>query len=208
MFLTYNSYVIRGGIALLVAAFVVTGCGSASKHPTTARAVTRPRYALQQIKAAFATEGITLQKMVGTRRLVVLKDSQWDGPFGYQRVGHKQSSVTQFLVFVGNGPHSAQRGNVWVGYSDGEGATVKAALGQLASTTSNHPQTLTHVRACLERHGWPVERVSHNEIASQHGAVVWDITFRHSRPPAVGWTGYGGQKGAPKVLNRCVWGRG
>ena len=78
--------------------------------------------------------------MVGTGHLVVLKDPQWNGPFGYQRVGHTQPKVTQFLVFVGNGPHSSQRGNVWVGYSDGEGATVKAALGQLGGHTPNRPR--------------------------------------------------------------------
>jgi hypothetical protein len=112
----------RGIALVLVAGFVLAGCGSSGA---------RHRYTLRQVKTAFAAQGITLRKMVGTRHLVVLKDSQWFGPFGYQRVGDKQSSGTQFLVFVGNGPHSTQRGNVWVGYSAGEGATVRAALRKL-----------------------------------------------------------------------------
>jgi hypothetical protein len=70
--------------------------------------------------------------MLSRRRLVVLVDSQWDGAFGYQRIGHKEPSVTQFLVFVRDGPHSDQHGNVWVAYGDGQRPTVKAALHQLA----------------------------------------------------------------------------
>lgn len=73
--------------------------------------------------------------MPGRRRLVVLVDSQWNGPFGYQRVGHKKPSITQFLVFVRDGPHSAQRGNVWVAYGDGQRPVVEAALHQLARTS-------------------------------------------------------------------------
>ena len=93
-------------------------------------------YTLHEVKAAFAAQGVTLQKMLGNRRLVVLKKSGWFGPFGYQshfvgRAGHEQPLVTHFLVFVGSGPHSEQRGNVWVAYSDGEGPTVRAALRQL-----------------------------------------------------------------------------
>ena len=113
-------------LAVVVAlGFVAAGCGSTSRRPT-------PEYTLRQIKAAFAAQGITLRKMLGHRRLVVLVDSQWSGPFGYQRAGHGDSSVTQFLVFVRDGPHTTQRGTVSVAYGDGEGQTVKAALRQLA----------------------------------------------------------------------------
>ena len=119
---------------MLAVVFVAAGCGSARRHPTTRAAVSRPQYTLQQVKAAFAAQGISLQKTVGTRRLVVLKDSQWNGPFGYQNGGgyYKQFPVPEFLVFVRDGPHSTRRGNLWVGYGDGEGATVTTALRQLA----------------------------------------------------------------------------
>jgi hypothetical protein len=94
----------------------------------------RPEYTQQQIKAAFAAQGIPLRKMVASHHLVVLVDSQWDGPFGYQRAGDdKQSSVTRFLVFVRAGPHSTQRGNVWVAYNDPEGPVVRAALRKLSA---------------------------------------------------------------------------
>src|SRR3954469_16838260 len=96
--------------------FVAAGCGSASGHPSTMARVAPPEYTLKQVKSAFATQGITLRKMLSRARLVVLVDSQWDGPFGYQRVGHKRPSVTQFLVFVRDGPRSTQHGNVWVAY--------------------------------------------------------------------------------------------
>src|SRR3954465_12515141 len=112
--------------------FVAAGCGSASGHPSTMARVAASQDRLKEVQAAFATQGITLRKMLGRARLVVLVDSQWNGPFGYQRVGHKRPSVTQFLVFVRDGPHTTQHGNVWVAYGDGEGPTVKAALHQLA----------------------------------------------------------------------------
>ena len=129
----------RRRVALLAVAFVAAGCGAASRHSTTS--VARQGYTLRQVKAAFASEGITLDKMLGTRRLVVLRRAGWFGPFGYQRTGgwtgasgsySRSHPVTQFLVFVGNGRHSEKRGNVFVGYSAGEAPTVDAALRKLA----------------------------------------------------------------------------
>jgi hypothetical protein len=73
-----------------------------------------------------------MRKMLGRHRFVVLVDSEWNGPFGYQRGAHGDSSITQFLVFVRDGPHSTQSGNVWVAYGDAEETAVKAALRQLA----------------------------------------------------------------------------
>jgi hypothetical protein len=96
-------------------------------------AASRAESTLRQVKSAFAGEGIRLQQTgLGRRHLVVLKDSDWDGPFGYQRIDHGEPSVTQFLVFVRDGPDSAQHGNVWVAYGDGQRPTVKAALHRLA----------------------------------------------------------------------------
>ena len=62
---------------------------------------------------------------------------------------------------------------------------------------------LAYVRSCLERHGWPVERVAHSEIDSQRGAVVWDIEFKHSRLAGVGWTGTSSRR-RPSVLAHCL----
>jgi hypothetical protein len=142
--LTYNSGVARWTIAVIALACVVTGCGATSRHSATS--VARPSYTLHQVKAAFATEGITLDKMLRTRRLVVLRRAGWFGPFGYQRTGGwagasgsyslSHPPVTQFLVFVGNGRHSQQRGNVFVGYSEGEGQSVSAALRKLARSAT------------------------------------------------------------------------
>ena len=121
--LTYNSCVARRVTAVLAVAFVAAGCGAASRHSATG--VARQTYTLQQVKAAFAAEGIPLDKMLHTRRRVVLRRAGWFGPFGYQRTGgwtgvsgsHSLSHplVRQFLVFVGNGPRSQKRGNVFVG---------------------------------------------------------------------------------------------
>jgi hypothetical protein len=58
--------VARRVIAVLAVAFVAAGCGAASRHSTTG--VARQRYTLQQVKAAFAAEGIPLDKMLRTRR--------------------------------------------------------------------------------------------------------------------------------------------
>lgn len=131
----YNSDVTRGGIALLAFVLVAAGCGSSSGRPATESGAGRPQYTLRQVKAAFAAQGFTLQRLPGHRGgLVVLADLQRAGAFGYQRVGDKKHSGKQFLVFVGNGPHSAQQGNVWVGFSDGDGPAVRASLHQLATT--------------------------------------------------------------------------
>jgi len=130
----------RWGIAVVAVALVAAGCGAGSKRPATGTA--GQKYTLQQVKAAFAAEGITLDKMSHTRHLVVLRRAGWFGPFGYQRTtgwsgvsgsySLTRPSVTEFLVFVGSGPHYEQRRNVFVGYSAGERPTVAAALRQLA----------------------------------------------------------------------------
>jgi hypothetical protein len=125
---------------LLAAVFVAAGCGSSGRHSTTTSIAGGP-YTLHQVKAAFAAQGITLQKMLGSRDLVVLKDSAWDGPIGYQRTGgwtgvggvysRSHRPVPQFFVFLGNAPHARERGNVWVEYAAGEGVTVRAAFRKL-----------------------------------------------------------------------------
>ncbi|HJU36335.1 MAG TPA: hypothetical protein VJ716_02825 [Gaiellaceae bacterium] len=121
-------------IAAIAVVCVAAGCGSSSTGSREKKRQPRPSYTLRQIKAAFAAQGIRLQKMMapGGHHLVILKDSQWDGPFGYQHIDRGESSVKQFLVFVRDGPRSAQRGNVWVAYADGQRSTVNAALHELA----------------------------------------------------------------------------
>ena len=73
----------RWGVAVVVVALVAAGCGAGSKRSTTGDG--RQKYTLQQVKAAFAAEGVKLDKMVHTRHLVVLRRAGWFGPFGYQR---------------------------------------------------------------------------------------------------------------------------
>jgi hypothetical protein len=107
-------------------------------------------------------------------------------------------SVVVALVVVAVGCASSHN-------AAGQGSSVSLHFqGEDRSATSGKRVDLASVRRCLERHGWPVERVSHNEIDSQHGAVVWDMEFRHSRLISVGWTG-STNPARPSVLNHCLY---
>lgn len=108
------------------AVLLVAGCGGSRTS-----AGRRPVYTLGQIEAAFLLEAIPLQRQpVSTPHLVVLTDPALQGAWGYQHVG-PPPSVTQFLVFVGDGPHSAKRGNVVVTYGKRSEKDVRAALRRL-----------------------------------------------------------------------------
>jgi hypothetical protein len=129
----------------------LTACGGSSKKSRTG--VTTPsglaqlysglfgtghRYTLNQVKAAFATQGIELRTMRSLRggRVIVLFDPRWHAPWGYHyhHVG-KQPSATQFLVFVhanaGSGGYWLEDGNLWVDNGQGLGPSVDAALHKL-----------------------------------------------------------------------------
>lgn len=121
------------GVAVVVFVFAAAGCGSGGRHSTTGSGDAQPTYTLRQVKAAFAAQGFRLQKSLGSprNRLVVLFDPQRTGPFGYQRIGRKQPSVTQFLVFLSSGPHFTRRGNLTVYFAEGQGPIARAALRHL-----------------------------------------------------------------------------
>lgn len=124
----------RAGIAVIAVAFLAAGCGGSVRGQSSTI-----RYSLREVKAAFATQGVQLQRMrSGSRDLIVLYDPTRTGAFGYQRIGSEQApGGAQFLVFVGNGPHGTESGNVFVTYGEGESATVKTALRQLERNTSS-----------------------------------------------------------------------
>jgi hypothetical protein len=110
-----------------------------------------------------------------------------------------QWSVLLALLLVAAGCASSHN-------AAGQGSSVSLHIqGEDRSVTSGMRVDLASVRRCLERHGWAVERVSHGEIDSQHGAVVWDMEFRRSRLIGVGWTG-GTNPAHPSVLDRCLHG--
>jgi hypothetical protein len=117
--------VIKGGVTLLAVVFVMTGCGSSGSH---ASGGSQSDYTLRQVKAAFLAQGFTLQSVARRPGVVVLADLRRSGAFGYQHTGYTQDAGTQFLVFVGDGRHSAEQRNVWVGYGGDEVQSVKAAL--------------------------------------------------------------------------------
>ena len=91
-------------------------------------------FTLRQVKAAFATQGILLQRMPSgpskKSKFVVLTDAQ--GPFGYQLTRPIASGVRYMVFVVGGGSgHKARFGDVLVWYGDGSGPAVRAALRRL-----------------------------------------------------------------------------
>jgi hypothetical protein len=99
------------------------------------------RYTLKQVKAAFATQGISLRKMRSPRggHVVVLFDPRWHAPSGYHYAG-KQPSHSFFAVFVhANGRARAwvSDGNLWVANGQGEGRSVDAALHKLEQSSKH-----------------------------------------------------------------------
>jgi len=125
----------RYGVALLSIALVAAGCGASGGDADRSNSSARRGYTLRQVKEVFATHGIQLEKVdAGGHGLVVLSEEIQTPAVGYQLVNRDSRHggyAVVYLVFVGDGPHSARRGNVFVTYGDGQGGTVKAALRQL-----------------------------------------------------------------------------
>ena len=132
--------------AILVAAGL-TACGSSSKSGAgvitsgsrlknfQSELLHPHEYTLEQVKAAFATQGITLRRMRSPHagRVVVLFDRRWNAPSAYHYVG-KQPSQTKFVVFVhakAGASNWLSDGNVWVANGRREGPHVDAALHKL-----------------------------------------------------------------------------
>jgi len=116
-----------------------------------------------------------------------------------KRLGRWSLVVALILAATGcaSSHHAAHRG----------GSVSLDIQSQSDRAASGKGVSLAYVRGCLERHRWRVGRLSRNEIDSEHGAVVWDIEFKHSRVSSVGWTGDGGSGHEPAVLARCLRGR-
>jgi hypothetical protein len=92
-------------------------------------------YTLREVERAFALHGMRLERAIRTRlkgRPVILLDPSRTAAYGYE-FGFKSHwpGGTQYIVFIGDGPHSARRGNVFVTFGDGQRSTVEAALKQL-----------------------------------------------------------------------------
>jgi hypothetical protein len=89
-----------------------------------------------------------------------------------KRLGWWSAVVAFALVAAGCGSsHHAAK----------QGSSVSLDIPSQAGVASSGSRVeLAYVRGCLERHGWPVERVSHNEIDSPHGSVVWDLELHSS----------------------------
>jgi hypothetical protein len=139
--------VVFAAVAVLVAAGLTACGGSGEKSGTGVTTsgdqlkafqseLTHPhRYTLQQVKGAFATQGIRLRRMRSPSggRVVVLFDPRWHAPIGFHLVGGPPSH-TYFWVFVHAkaGTNSwAQDGNVYVANGQGQGPSVDAALHRL-----------------------------------------------------------------------------
>ena len=93
------------------------------------------RYALNQVEAAFASQGITLRKMHTPygAHVVVLFDPTWHAPTGFHLDGGPPSD-TYISVFVHASAGASvvvQDGNVYVANGPGEGRRVNAALNNL-----------------------------------------------------------------------------
>ena len=144
--------VVLAAFAVLVAAGL-TACGGSSEKSglgvrtsgsqlkaLQAQLLHPHRYTLEQVKTAFATQGISLQKMRSPRgHVVVLFDPRGHPPSGYHYVG-RQPSYSFFVVFVhanGQARSWVSDGNVWVANGQGEGPSVDAALHKLDQSSQS-----------------------------------------------------------------------
>jgi hypothetical protein len=141
---------VRSVVALAACAVLVmaglTACGGSrvqvipARHPPKAfQTLFHPhRFALNQVKAAFATQGIRLRTMPNPygSHVVVLFDPRWHAPTGFHFDGGGYAH-TYFWVFVhasAGFSSAAQDGNVYVANGQGEGRSVSAALHKLDLT--------------------------------------------------------------------------
>jgi hypothetical protein len=131
----------------VLAAAGLTACGGSSEEVGTgvttsgqlkalqSQLLHPHRYTLKQVKAAFATQGISLRKMRSPHggHVIVLFDPRGHPPSGYHFVG-KPPSYSFFVVFVHADAQArawVSDGNVWVASGQSEERSVDAALHKL-----------------------------------------------------------------------------